>query len=86
MGPSDTNGFTNTVRPMGRNSRSSRTLTDDGTTHRADDSVLGLGAIVVVGYMEPDVEYTLVDLSESSDPGTGGTRAEMSFVAVGQPH
>lgn len=40
---SDTNGFVNTIRPMGRNSRSCRTLTDDGTTHWADDSVLGLG-------------------------------------------
>lgn len=40
---SDTNGFTNTVRPMARNYPRDRPLTDDGTTHRADDSVLGLG-------------------------------------------
>jgi hypothetical protein len=52
-------------------SRIASLIDDDGTTHLADYSFLGLGAIVVVDFTEPDLEYTLVDLSGSNDPDTG---------------
>jgi hypothetical protein len=52
-------------------SRIASLIDDNGTTHLADYSFLGLGAIVVVDFTEPDVEYTLVDLSGSNDPDTG---------------
>lgn len=44
---------------------------DGGSTHLADYSFLGLGATVVVDFTEPDVKYTLVDLSGTNDPDTG---------------
>ena len=46
-------------------------LIDDDDTHLVDYSFLGLGIIVVVDYTEPDVKYTLVDLSGTNDPDTG---------------
>ena len=46
-------------------------LIDDDNTHLVDYNFLGLGIIVVVDYTEPDVKYTLVDLSGSNDPDTG---------------
>ena len=57
----------------GINDAISRTasLIDDDDTHLVDYSFLGLGIIVVVDYTEPDVKYTLVDLSGTNDPDTG---------------
>ena len=46
-------------------------LIDDDDTHLVDYSFLGLGIIVVADYTEPDVKYTLVDLSGTNDPDTG---------------
>jgi RHS repeat-associated protein len=46
-------------------------LIDDDSTHLVDYSFLGLGIIVVVDYTEPDVKYTLVNLSGTNDPDTG---------------
>eukprot|EP00456_Euglypha_rotunda_P043414 TRINITY_DN33_c0_g1_i1.p1 TRINITY_DN33_c0_g1~~TRINITY_DN33_c0_g1_i1.p1 ORF type:complete len:668 (+),score=117.64 TRINITY_DN33_c0_g1_i1:161-2005(+) len=52
-------------------SRISSLIDNDGTTHLADYSFVGLGAYVVVDYTQPDVKYTLVDLSGTNDPDTG---------------
>lgn len=46
-------------------------IDDDGTTHLADYSFVGLGQFVVVDYTEPSVKYTLVNLSGTNDPDTG---------------
>ena len=53
-------------------SRVASLIDDDGpNTHLADYSFLGLGVTVVVDFTEPDVKYTLVDLSGTNDPDTG---------------
>ena len=44
---------------------------DVSSTHLADYRFLGLGATVVVDFTQPDVKYTLVDLSGTNDPDTG---------------
>ncbi|MBX3452387.1 MAG: hypothetical protein KF777_22715 [Planctomycetaceae bacterium] len=46
-------------------------IVDDDSTHLADYDYLGLGTAVVVDYTEPDVKYTLVNLSASNDEDTG---------------
>ncbi|MBX3452614.1 MAG: hypothetical protein KF777_23955, partial [Planctomycetaceae bacterium] len=55
------------------NDRASRivSIVDDDSTHLANYDYLGLGTTVVVDYTEPDVKYTLVDLSGTNDPDTG---------------
>lgn len=61
-----TNGIDDAV------SRVSSLVDDDvSATHLADYSFVGMGAYVVVDYTEPDVKYTLVDLSGTNDPDTG---------------
>jgi RHS repeat-associated protein len=52
-------------------SRVSSLVDNDGTTPLADYSFVGTGAYVVVDYTQPDVKYTLVDLSGTNDPDTG---------------
>ncbi|MDB5348633.1 MAG: repeat-associated core domain protein, partial [Schlesneria sp.] len=53
-------------------SRVSSLIDDDvSSTHLANYSFVGLGAYVVVDYTQPDVKYTLVDLSGSNDPDPG---------------
>jgi RHS repeat-associated protein len=44
---------------------------DAGSTHLADYSYLALRVSVVVDYAEPEIKYTLVDLSGNNDPDTG---------------
>ena len=52
-------------------SRIASLIDDDATTHLVDYSFVGLSQFVVVDYTEPDVKYTLVNLSGSNDPDTG---------------
>ena len=52
-------------------SRIASLIDDDGTTHLADYSFVGLGLLVVVDYTEPGVKYTLVSLTGTNDPDTG---------------
>ncbi|MCY2964024.1 MAG: RHS repeat-associated core domain-containing protein, partial [Planctomycetota bacterium] len=44
---------------------------NDGTTQLAAYQYLGVGAFVEVDYTEPDIKYTLIDLSSANDPDTG---------------
>jgi RHS repeat-associated protein len=44
---------------------------DISATHLADYSFVGKRAYVVVDYTQPDVKYTLVDLTGTNDPDTG---------------
>jgi RHS repeat-associated protein len=46
-------------------------IDNDGTTHLAEYLFVGLGGYVAVDYTQPDVKYTLVNLSGSNDPDTG---------------
>lgn len=46
-------------------------LVDDDTTHLADYSYLGSATFVEQDDTEPEVKWTLVDLSGSNDPDTG---------------
>lgn len=57
----------------GNNDAASRieSLIDDDTTHLADYVYLGLSRFVEADYTEPDVKYTLVNLSGGNDPDTG---------------
>ncbi|MCY2962050.1 MAG: RHS repeat-associated core domain-containing protein, partial [Planctomycetota bacterium] len=52
-------------------SRISALVDNDGTTQLAAYQYLGLGAFVEVDYTEPDIKYTLIDLSSTNDPDTG---------------
>ncbi|MCY2964772.1 MAG: hypothetical protein NT069_14230 [Planctomycetota bacterium] len=52
-------------------SRISALVDNDGTTQLAAYQYLGLGAFVEVDYTQPDVKYTLIDLSSTNDPDTG---------------
>ncbi len=53
--------------------RSSRiaSIIDDDSTHLVDYDYLGRGTFVVADDTQPDVKWTLVDLSGSNDPDTG---------------
>lgn len=58
-------------------------VVDDNRTHLANDSYLGLGAPVIVSITpEPDVRYTLADLTNSNDPDTGDSRARVASHCV----
>jgi len=52
-------------------SRIASLIDDDGTSHLADYSFVGLGQFVMVDYTEPDVKYTQVNLAGTNDPDTG---------------
>jgi RHS repeat-associated protein len=52
-------------------SRIAALVDDDGTTHLANCSYLGLGSIVEVDETEPDLRYTLVGTAGGDDPDTG---------------
>ena len=52
-------------------SRIGSLIDDDGTTHLADYSFVGMGLFVVVDYTDPSVKYTLVSLTGTNDPDTG---------------
>ncbi len=52
-------------------SRTAALIDNDGTTQLAAYQYLGLGTFVEVDYTEPDIKYTLIDLSSSNDPDTG---------------
>ena len=53
-------------------SRVSQLVDSDGSsTVLAEYAYLGLGTIVQVDHPQPDLEYTLIDLSGSTDPDTG---------------
>ncbi len=54
-----------------RLSRVSSLIDDDGLTHLADYSYLGLGTPVITDYAQPDVMYTLVGTAGGNDPDTG---------------
>lgn len=53
--------------------RSSRiaSIVDDDSTHLVDYDYLGRGTFVIADDPEPDVKWTLADLSGSNDPDTG---------------
>jgi hypothetical protein len=44
---------------------------DPSSTHLADYSYLGMSTFVITDYTEPDIKWTLADLSGSTDPDTG---------------
>ena len=46
-------------------------IDSDGTTHLADYSYLGLGAIIEVDESQPSLSYTLVGTAGGNDPDTG---------------
>lgn len=46
-------------------------IVDDDTTHLADYSYLGQGTFVEQNDSEPQIKWTLVDLTGSDDPNTG---------------
>jgi len=52
-------------------SRVAALIDDDGTTHLADYSYLGLGSPVVVDYTQPQIKFTLVGTTGGNDPNTG---------------
>ena len=52
-------------------SRIAALIDDNGTTHLADYSYLGLGSFVEVDYTEPDIKYTLIGTAGGNDPDTG---------------
>lgn len=47
------------------------TIEDDDTTHLVEYEYLGLSTFVIADQTEPDLKWTLVDLSNSNDPDTG---------------
>src|SRR5689334_6632761 len=52
-------------------SRVAALVDDDGSTHLADYSYLGLCTPVITDYTQPDVRYTLVGAAGGNDPDTG---------------
>lgn len=52
-------------------SRTASLIDNDGTTHLADYSYLGLGTSVEASHPEPHIRFTLVDLTGTNDPDTG---------------
>lgn len=52
-------------------SRVASLIDNDGTTHLVDYDYLGRGTFVIADDTQPDVKWTLVDLSGSNDPDTG---------------
>jgi RHS repeat-associated protein len=52
-------------------SRIAALVDNDGTTQLAAYQYLGLGTVVEVDYTQPDIKYTLIDLSSTNDPDTG---------------
>jgi YD repeat-containing protein len=63
-------------------SRLAALVDNDGTTHLADYSYLGLGGAVEVNYAEPDVKYTLVGTAGGNDPDTGTSIAVWTVSAA----
>jgi len=52
-------------------SRIGSLIDNDGTTHLADYSYLGVGVIVIDDYSQPQTKYTLADINGNNDPDTG---------------
>ena len=52
-------------------SRIGSLIDNDGTTHLANYSYLGMGGFVVVGYAQPNIDYTLIGTAGGNDPDTG---------------
>jgi len=52
-------------------SRIASLIDNDGTTHLADYSYLGAATVVEVDHPQPQIRFTLIDLSGGDDPETG---------------
>ncbi|WP_237722460.1 RHS repeat-associated core domain-containing protein [Singulisphaera acidiphila] len=52
-------------------SRIASLIDDDGITHLADYSYLGAVTVVEVDHPQPQIQFTLIDLSGGNDPDTG---------------
>ncbi len=52
-------------------SRLASLIDNDGTTHLVDYSYVGTGTFVIADDAEPDIKWTLADLSGANDPDTG---------------
>lgn len=52
-------------------SRIAALIDNDGTTHLADYSYLGLGTVVEVDETQPDLKFTLIGTAGGNDPDTG---------------